>query len=64
MIDILNTTNKVVCNFFVGHFGSNVGITLSVIFSFLVGVLFTWALIMPFWCIMKLKSKEYEDEEE
>lgn len=64
MTDILNTTNKVIYNFFVGHFGANAGVTLAVIFSFLVGVLLSWAVIMPFWCFLKLKDKDSNDEEQ
>lgn len=60
-IDVLNTMNRAVTEFFVGAFGSYVGIFFSVAFNFLVGVLLTWALIMPFWCLWKLK---HHDEEE
>ena len=64
-IDILNTMNRTVSGFFIGMFGSHVGIYLAFLFNFLVGVLLVWALIMPFWCLLNAKSREeYEDDED
>lgn len=66
MIENLNIMNRAVADFFNGLVGTHAGIYLSVAFSFIVGVLLVWALLMPLWCVWKIvwKEEEYEDEEE
>lgn len=66
MIENLNIMNRAVADFFNGLVGTYAGVYLSVAFSFIVGALLVWALLMPLWCIWKIIEKEerYEDEEE